>query len=1019
MLALIYLGLAACIGDFFCRRFYRFESVAHRCAAAILSGLLISTWFTYLAGLLFTRARQPLIWANLLFGIAAIAVLSWSKWKHKVLKRAPGEGRSSSVVSRYLPRPKGSATADWLLIVGYVVLVSWMMFASFNTSGSKLQISNPEYSDFGPNTAIMQSFAVGHNFPTEYPHFSGDRIRYHFFFYFQAGNLEFLGLNPVWSLNLLSIFTLVAMLILAMTLGEVVFNSRAVGRLGSLLFFFFGSLSYVPFLQKQGSVRAAIQAIRQRGDFLPSIFPYRGDSWGTWSQVTYLNQRHFASAIGILLLVLIFLVIRYRMRPPKRPKTPPPPEPVVAQPNSPPEVAADIGSEPTIWSENVLEPRGEFTSASVATQPREEVVAPAVSADQTTSFSTVATEPKDELVVPAARFRDTLPGFIFSGVLLGLLPMWNSAVYIGAAAVLGVLFILFPLRLQMMTLAIPAGLIALPQMLYLTGGSGRIPMPRLLHWGYTIDQPTVANVAKYLGFTFGFKWLLIVLALVFANSLQRRLFLAISSLLAVAFCFQFTIEVLANQKFIHTWTIVANLFVAFGLWRLWRLSLAGTTVPGKFVATVLFLLIIPGGVIDFFPIHNTGWSEVTYRNDPLIDWLKKNTTPRDIFLTDRFVNHPILMAGRRVFYGWPYYSWGAGYDAAKRDRVYTELFSSRDPWKVYHLLKQNGISYVAYDNAIRQAQFIRRPNQELYATYFPKVYDATQYNGMIIYKVPDTPPPKLSSLPESVSNMLEGGKGTGKGEFDMPAGIAVDGNGNVLVADTNNRRIEEFSPTGAFLSILGQGELAGPNGIAVDHNGNIYVADAGNHHVQKLAPDGTFIAEWKGPDAGFYGPRRIAIGPDDSIYVVDQGHTRIVKFNPDGQVLTMWGSKGKGDGQFDDPASVAVDPGTNKVYVADPRNGRIQVFDSDGKFLTKWLIAEWEGKPFGFEDLAIDSKAGRLYASSTNINAVFIFDLNGNRVGSLTPKPPDQLEGPSGLALKDRKLYVVNMAGNHVSVIDL
>jgi DNA-binding beta-propeller fold protein YncE len=1049
MLALIYLGLAFAVGDFLCRRFYRFASVAHRCAAAILSGLLISSWFTYLAGLLFTRARQPLLWGNLLFGIAAIAVLSWNGWKHKVIKRAQDDSPNTFVPGRYLPRPTGSSIADWLLIAGYVVLVSWMMFASFNSSDGILRIANPEYSDFGPNTAIMQSFAVGHNFPTEYPHFSGDRIRYHFLFYFQAGNLEFLGLSPVWSLNLLSIVTLVAMLTLAMTLGEVVFNSRAVGRLGSFLFFFFGSLSYVPYLQRQASVRAAIQAIRQQRDFLPSIFPYRGDAWGTWSQVTYLNQRHFASAIGILLLVLIFLVVRYRTRP-KRVKPPPSIDLVATQPNPSADISADtISGDPT-QPENILEPGSDITSASAATEPRwaktppsPEPVAvqsnPEITADSGSENATrpenvlepssdvtsasVPTEPKQEVVVPVERFRDTLPGFVFSGVLLGLLPMWNSAVYIGAAAVLGVWFILFPLRLQMLALALFAGLIALPQMLYLTGGSGRIPMPRLFHWGYTIDQPTAANVAKYLGFTFGFKWLLIALALIFANSLQRRVFLAVSSLVAVAFCCQFTIEVLANQKFLHTWVIVANLFVAFGLWRLWRLSLAGTTVPGKFVAAVLFLLIIPGGVIDFFPIHNTGWSEVTYRNDPLIDWLKKETTPRDIFLTDRFVNHPILMAGRRVFYGWPYYSWGAGYDAAKRDRVYTELFESKDPWKVYHLLKENGISYVAYDNAIFQAQFIRRPNRDLYATYFPKVFDASNYNGMIIYKVPDTPPPKLSNLPESVSNMFEGGKGTGKGEFDLPTGIAVDANGNVLVGDTGNGRIEKFSPTGTFLSILGskgtgQGQLAGPNGIAVDRTGNIYVADASNHRVQKLAADGTSIAEWKGPDAGFYGPRRIAIGPDESIYVVDQGRTRIVKFNPDGKVLTVWGTKGNGDGQFDDPTSVAVDPTTDKVYVADPHNKRIQVFDAKGKFLTKWEMPEW-GRPAGFEDLAIDSKAGRLYASSANTNAVFIFDLNGNRIRNLTPKPPDQLEGPSALALADRKLYVLNMFGNRVSVIDL
>jgi DNA-binding beta-propeller fold protein YncE len=1013
MVALIYFGLAVCLGDFLCRRFYQFASVAHRCAAAILVGLLVSSWFTYLAGLAFAWTARPLLWGNLLFFVTAIAVLSWPKWKHRIVKGAPERAHRSETAETYVSRPNGSGIADWLLIAGYVVLVSWMMFASFNSGGGKLKISNPEYSDFGPNTALMQSFAVGHNFPTEYPHFSGDRIRYHFLFYFQAGNLEFLGLDPAWSLNLLSITTLVAMLITVMTLGEVLFNSRAVGRLGSTLFFFFGSLSYVPFLRKQLSVGAALQAIRHQGDFLPSIFPYRGETWGTWSQVTYLNQRHFASAIGILMLVLVFLLIRYRAVPKRRAKAPPSTNAITLETNPLPESA------PQTISDNATPPEG-FPDLQKQTAS----VFESEDASHSEAATELATEAKQETVHTSETFRGTLQGFIFSGVLLGLIPMWNSAVLIAAAAVLGVLFVLFPLRLQMLTLAMTTGLLALPQMLYLSTGSGRAQMPRLIHWGYMVEQPTAANVLKYLGFTFGFKWLLIALALILAGSLQRRFFLAAISLLAVAFSFQFTIEVFANQKFLHIWVIIANLFVAFALWRLWRFSLAGTTLPGKFVAAVLFLLVIPGGVIDFFPIHNTGWSEVQYRNDPLIDWLKKNTKPRDIFLTDRFVNHPILMAGRRILYGWPYYGWSAGYNAGKYDRLYTELFESKDPWKVYHLLKENGISYVAYDNAVQQGQFIKRPNKELYATYFPKVYEAPNYNGLVIYKVPDTPPPKLSSLPESVTNMFEGGKGAGKGEFDSPAGIAVDPSGNILVADTNNGRIEKFSPTGTFLSIVGtkgtgHGQLGEPNGIAVDRSGNICVAEvASNHRVQKLAPDGTFIAEWKGPDAGFYGPRRIAIGPDDSVYVVDQGRTRIVKFSPDGHILSSWGSKGSGDGQFNDPTSVAVDSTSGKVYVADPINKRIQVFDQNGKFLTKWVIPEW-GLPAGFEDLAIDSQTGRLYASSAHMGSVLIFDLNGTRIGSLTPKPPDRFGGPSALALFNRKLYVLNMYGNSVSVIDL
>jgi DNA-binding beta-propeller fold protein YncE len=277
------------------------------------------------------------------------------------------------------------------------------------------------------------------------------------------------------------------------------------------------------------------------------------------------------------------------------------------------------------------------------------------------------------------------------------------------------------------------------------------------------------------------------------------------------------------------------------------------------------------------------------------------------------------------------------------------------------------------------------------------------------------------ALSEPPVTAFQGGQGTESGQFDTPRAIAIDSAGNIFVADTGNWRIEKFSPTGTFLNIIGakrsgHGQLADPNGIAIDRAGNIYVAEIDSkHRVQKLGPDGTFIAEWA---PGLYGPRKIAIGPDDSIYVVDSGHNRIVKFSPNGQVLASWGSDGSGDGQFSGVSSVAVDPTTDRVYVADPLNRRMQVFDSTGRFLTKWPVPEW-GESLGFEDLAIDPERGRLYASSAHMNIILVFDLQGNRIGNLTPRPPDKLDGPSALALAKDKLFVLNTTSARVSVIDL
>jgi DNA-binding beta-propeller fold protein YncE len=82
--------------------------------------------------------------------------------------------------------------------------------------------------------------------------------------------------------------------------------------------------------------------------------------------------------------------------------------------------------------------------------------------------------------------------------------------------------------------------------------------------------------------------------------------------------------------------------------------------------------------------------------------------------------------------------------------------------------------------------------------------------------------------------------GSEDGEFWFPKGVAVASDGSVYVADTENMRIQKFTPEGVFVSKwgargLGDGQFEGANGVAVASDGSIYVADTSNHRIQKFS----------------------------------------------------------------------------------------------------------------------------------------------------------------------------------------
>ena len=79
-----------------------------------------------------------------------------------------------------------------------------MMFYVFYIKDGILYSGLTVYGDYAPHTAMMRSFSAGNNFPTQYPHYGGADVKYHFMFQFLTGNLEYLGMRMDFAYNIVS-----------------------------------------------------------------------------------------------------------------------------------------------------------------------------------------------------------------------------------------------------------------------------------------------------------------------------------------------------------------------------------------------------------------------------------------------------------------------------------------------------------------------------------------------------------------------------------------------------------------------------------------------------------------------------------------------------------------------------------------------------------------------------------------------------------------------------------------------
>ena len=169
-------------------------------------------------------------------------------------------------------------------------------------------------------------------------------------------------------------------------------------------------------------------------------------------------------------------------------------------------------------------------------------------------------------------------------------------------------------------------------------------------------------------------------------------------------------------------------------------------------------------------------------------------------------------------------------------------------------------------------------------------------------------------------------------QFYNPRGIAFNNSSNKFYV-TDNDRVQILNPDLTFSSTFGQqgsgkGQFNIPYGIAFDRTGNVYVADAENDRVQVFTAEGKFLRMFgkRGEGRGeLIYPAGVAVDAKDVVYVSERKNHRVSMFTSKGVFMRSFGNRGQNPGQFACPRGVCVDD-SGIVYVCDRDNNRVQVF---------------------------------------------------------------------------------------------
>jgi sugar lactone lactonase YvrE len=253
-------------------------------------------------------------------------------------------------------------------------------------------------------------------------------------------------------------------------------------------------------------------------------------------------------------------------------------------------------------------------------------------------------------------------------------------------------------------------------------------------------------------------------------------------------------------------------------------------------------------------------------------------------------------------------------------------------------------------------------------------------------------------------------------DLHWPTGVSIDTSGNLFIADQGNNRIRKVSTNGIITTVVGNGtagynwdggaaisaELSSPCGVAVDGIGNLFIADYGNFRIRKVGTNGIITTVAGNGTGGFadggsatnaciYQPTGVSIDASGNLFIADPSNYRIRKVTIAGIITTV---AGNGTGHYGgdggnatnsnlyQPTGVFIDASGN-LFIADCYNHRIRKVSTAGIITT----VAGNGTLGYMGDGGTATNAELNYPWGVSVDAggnLFIADENNNRIRKVT-----------------------------------